>query len=150
MGMVHAIQKGDLSPAHVGSKVRDAAKKMKPQDAKDFAATKTKDLPEHVEKKAETTHAQPSQPPTAAQPSQPPSPATPATPSTEPTKQASDLRIAEDMLDAAERALAESFWQVKRASRMIEQFRQTGVQDEELAKRANAVDTVVNGSSAKG
>jgi len=126
-GMVHAIQKGKLSPDHVGGKVRDAAKKMKKQDVTDFASTSTKGLPEHAEKKAddtlspafldtvkkmkpshkaqilsmlqedttkkaETTHAQPSQPPNGANPSQPPQP---SQPSNEVTKASSaDLGLA--------------------------------------------------------
>jgi len=50
MGMVHAAQKGELddpSPA-----VKKAAEKMKPEDAKDFAKTKHKDLPAKVKKEA--------------------------------------------------------------------------------------------------
>lgn len=50
MGMVHAAQKGTLkspSPA-----VARAAKSMTKSDARDFAATKHKGLPQHVEKEA--------------------------------------------------------------------------------------------------
>ena len=53
MGMVHATQTGKLknpSPA-----VARAAKSMKPGDAKDFASTKHKGLPEHKEE-PETRH----------------------------------------------------------------------------------------------
>jgi hypothetical protein len=42
MGMVHAVQKGELSSNKVGGNVADAAKSMKPKDAEDFASTKHK------------------------------------------------------------------------------------------------------------
>jgi hypothetical protein len=45
-GMVHAVQKGDLSPSEVGPAVRKAAKNTEYSDAKDFASTKHKNLPE--------------------------------------------------------------------------------------------------------
>lgn len=45
MGMVHAIQKGEFK-GKPSKRLSEVAKKMDPQDAKDFAATKTKDLPE--------------------------------------------------------------------------------------------------------
>lgn len=48
MGMVHAVQKGDM-PAP-SKEVAETAKEMKPGDAKDFAETKHKGLPEHVKK----------------------------------------------------------------------------------------------------
>ena len=51
MGMVHAVQKGELSPSKVGGDVADAAKSMKPKDAEDFASTKHKGLPEKVKPK---------------------------------------------------------------------------------------------------
>jgi hypothetical protein len=47
-GMVHAVQKGDLSPSEVGPAVRKAAKNTDYSDAKDFASTKHKNLPEKV------------------------------------------------------------------------------------------------------
>ncbi|KYK22667.1 hypothetical protein AYK24_00135 [Thermoplasmatales archaeon SG8-52-4] len=46
MGMVHAVQKGELSPKEVGPAVRKAAREMKYKDAKDFAETSHKGLPE--------------------------------------------------------------------------------------------------------
>ncbi len=45
-GMVHAVQKGELSPSEVGPAVRKAAKNTEYSDAKDFASTKHKNLPE--------------------------------------------------------------------------------------------------------
>ena len=51
MGMVHAVQKGDISPP--SKAVSEAAKSIKPGDAKDFASTPRKGLPEKkAEKKA--------------------------------------------------------------------------------------------------
>ncbi len=47
-GMVHAEQKGELKDA--SSAVKKAAKSMKKKDAKDFASTKHKGLPEKVKK----------------------------------------------------------------------------------------------------
>lgn len=49
MGMVHAIQKGELSPKEVSPKMRKAAKEMKPSDVEDFAKTKHKGLPEKID-----------------------------------------------------------------------------------------------------
>lgn len=49
MGMVHAVQKGNLDPDDVGSSVAKAAKTMKKKDVKDFAETKHKGLPNHVD-----------------------------------------------------------------------------------------------------
>ena len=49
MGMVHAIQKGELSPKEVGGDVAKAAKTMQPKDVEDFASTKHKELPEKVD-----------------------------------------------------------------------------------------------------
>jgi hypothetical protein len=51
MGMVHAVQKGELPANKVGGDVADAAKSMKPKDAEDFASTKHKGLPEKVKPK---------------------------------------------------------------------------------------------------
>lgn len=45
-GMVHSVQKGDLSPSKVGPAVRKAARNTEYSDAKDFASTKHKNLPE--------------------------------------------------------------------------------------------------------
>ena len=47
-GMVHAYQKGDLDSDEVGKSVKKAAKSMTKKDVKDFAKTKHKGLPEHV------------------------------------------------------------------------------------------------------
>ena len=55
MGMVHAVQKGVLSPDKVGGKVEKAAETMKPKDVKDFAATKTKKLPEKLNESLQDT-----------------------------------------------------------------------------------------------
>lgn len=49
MGQVHALQKGELKPSEVSAEVRKAAKTMKKKDAKDFASTKHKGLPDKVE-----------------------------------------------------------------------------------------------------
>lgn len=46
MGMVHAVQKGELSPDEVGGSVVKAANSMSDKDAEDFASTKHKGLPE--------------------------------------------------------------------------------------------------------
>lgn len=46
MALVHLVQKGELSPGKVGPKIREAAREMKYKDAKDFASTKHKNLPE--------------------------------------------------------------------------------------------------------
>jgi len=48
MGMVHALQKGDIEPSSVSKSVRDVANNMKKSDAKDFASTKHKGLPRKV------------------------------------------------------------------------------------------------------
>lgn len=45
-GMVHAIQKGDARPSQFSKKIREMAKRVDPDDARDFASTKTKSLPE--------------------------------------------------------------------------------------------------------
>jgi Protein of unknwon function (DUF3008) len=50
MGIVHAIQKGDMPASEAHGPAREAAKEMKPEDAKDFASTKLKGLPEHKTK----------------------------------------------------------------------------------------------------
>lgn len=51
MGMVHAVQKGELSPNEVGDSVSKAAKSMSDSDAEDFASTKHKGLPNKVDEK---------------------------------------------------------------------------------------------------
>jgi hypothetical protein len=48
MGMVHALQKGEIGPEDVGGKVEKAAASMSDKDAEDFASTKHKGLPEKV------------------------------------------------------------------------------------------------------
>jgi hypothetical protein len=48
MGMVRAVQTGEIEPSKVGSSVEKAASSMKPNDVKDFASTKTNKLPEKV------------------------------------------------------------------------------------------------------
>ena len=50
--MVHALQKGELSPSDVSDKVKDVADRMDDKDAKDYASTKHKGKPEHVPKEA--------------------------------------------------------------------------------------------------
>ena len=45
MGMVHALNKGEINPSDVSKDVQDVAKDMKKKDAKDFASTKHKGLP---------------------------------------------------------------------------------------------------------
>lgn len=50
MGLVHALQKGEIDPEDVSQEVRDAAKSMSKKDAKDFASTKHKGLPTKVKK----------------------------------------------------------------------------------------------------
>jgi len=47
-GMADAIQKGELSPNKVGSAVKKIANNVSHKDVKDFAKTKTKNLPEKV------------------------------------------------------------------------------------------------------
>ena len=50
MGMVHAVQKGELSPSKVSDKVKDVADNMSDSDAEDFASTKHGGKPEKVAK----------------------------------------------------------------------------------------------------
>jgi len=50
MGMVHAVQKGDIKAP--SKAVAETASTMKPSDAKDFAATKQKGLPEKKKEKS--------------------------------------------------------------------------------------------------
>ncbi|HPI82163.1 MAG TPA: DUF3008 family protein [Candidatus Paceibacterota bacterium] len=51
MGMVHALQKGEMKPSEASPEVKQAAKSIKKKDATDFAETKHKGLPEKVKKK---------------------------------------------------------------------------------------------------
>ena len=48
--MVHALQKGELSPSDVSGKVKDVAGRMDDKDAEDYASTKHKGKPEKVAK----------------------------------------------------------------------------------------------------
>ena len=48
MGMVHALNKGDIKPSDVSQSVRDVAKNIKKSDAEDFASTKHSGLPKRV------------------------------------------------------------------------------------------------------
>ena len=50
MGMVHALQKGELSPSDVSAKVKDVADRIGDEDAEDFASTKHSGKPEKVAK----------------------------------------------------------------------------------------------------
>ena len=50
MGMVHALQKGELSPSDVSDKVKDTADQMSDSDAEDYASTKHTGKPEKVAK----------------------------------------------------------------------------------------------------
>jgi len=48
MGIVHAIQKGELDPKDASPKAKQVAKDMKPSDVTDFASTPHKGLPKKV------------------------------------------------------------------------------------------------------
>ena len=48
MGMVHALQKGELSPSKVSGKIKKVAGSIDKEDAEDFASTKHKGKPEKV------------------------------------------------------------------------------------------------------
>ena len=50
MGIVRALQKGDLKPSQASDKAKEMAKSMKKSDVKDFASTKHKGLPKKVKK----------------------------------------------------------------------------------------------------
>lgn len=50
MGIVHALQKGDIKPSKVSKKAKEMAKSMKPSDVTKFAATKHKGLPKKAKK----------------------------------------------------------------------------------------------------
>jgi hypothetical protein len=49
MGMAYALKKGDMDTADASQEVKDLADSMTLQQLKDFAETKHKDLPDHVE-----------------------------------------------------------------------------------------------------
>ena len=50
MGIVHALQKGDMKPSQASGKAKEMSKSMKKGDVKDFASTKHKGLPKKVKK----------------------------------------------------------------------------------------------------
>jgi hypothetical protein len=50
MGIVHALQKGDIKPSSVSKKAQKMAKDMKPSEVTKFASTKHKGLPKKVKK----------------------------------------------------------------------------------------------------
>ena len=49
MGMAYALKKGDMDPKDASQEVKDLADSMTLQQLKDYAETKHKDLPDHVE-----------------------------------------------------------------------------------------------------
>ena len=49
MGMVHALQKGELSPSKVSDKIKKVAGKIDYSDAKDYASTDHDNLPDEVD-----------------------------------------------------------------------------------------------------
>jgi hypothetical protein len=50
MGIVSALQKGDMKQSQASGKAKQMAKSMKPSDVTDFASTKHKGLPKKVKK----------------------------------------------------------------------------------------------------
>lgn len=50
MGIVHALQTGDMKPSKASGKAKQMAKSMKKGDVTDFASTKHKGLPKKVKK----------------------------------------------------------------------------------------------------
>jgi len=52
MGLVHAVQKGEVPASKVSKSARDAAKQMKKKDVEDFASTDEKGLPKKKQKEA--------------------------------------------------------------------------------------------------
>jgi hypothetical protein len=48
MGMVHALQKGDMKQSDASPEIKKVAKDMNPSDVKDFASTKHSGLPKRV------------------------------------------------------------------------------------------------------
>jgi hypothetical protein len=50
MGIVHALQTGDMKPSQASGKAKEMAKSMKSGDVTDFASTKHKGLPKKVKK----------------------------------------------------------------------------------------------------
>lgn len=57
MGIVHALQKGDMKPSQASGKAKEMAKSMKKSDVNDFASTKHKGLPKKVKKDKVTENA---------------------------------------------------------------------------------------------
>ena len=53
MGIVHAIQKGELPANKARGEARDLAKTMDPDDVRDFASTKRKGLPKKAQVSAQ-------------------------------------------------------------------------------------------------
>lgn len=51
-GVVRAVQKGEKSPDEVSPAAKKAAKSMSKKDVKDFAKTKSKNLPDKVKKES--------------------------------------------------------------------------------------------------
>jgi len=52
MGMVHALQKGEIKPSKVSDKIKKVAKSIDYDDADDFASTKHKGLPNKVKRES--------------------------------------------------------------------------------------------------
>ena len=50
MGIVHALQKGDMKPSQASDKAKEMAKSMKKSEVEKFASTKHKGLPKKVKK----------------------------------------------------------------------------------------------------
>lgn len=50
MGIVHALQKGDMKPSQASGKAKEMSKSMKKGDVQKFASTKHKGLPKKVKK----------------------------------------------------------------------------------------------------
>ena len=52
MGLVHAVQKGEVPASKVSKSARDAAKQIKKKEVEDFASTDEKGLPKKKQKEA--------------------------------------------------------------------------------------------------
>ena len=52
MGLVHAVQKGEVPASKVSKATKDAAEQMKKKDVEDFASTSEKGLPKKKQKEA--------------------------------------------------------------------------------------------------
>ena len=55
MGIVHGIQKGEIDPGDVSPEAKTVAKSIKKKDAKDFASTKHKGLPDKIKESMNST-----------------------------------------------------------------------------------------------